>query len=100
SLPCFYTLSLHDALPICPHSVHEINMYDNQTRSGYPRYPGEIKNMKDLKDMIDGYDCGIRYADNQIGKLFENLEEKEVMDDLVRSEEHTSELQSRFDLVC
>ena len=35
-------------------------MYDATTNPNYPRYPGELTNMKDLRLMIDGYDCGIR----------------------------------------
>src|SRR5699024_5990541 len=33
-------------------------------------------------------------------KLFENEQLKPIIDHIFRSEEHTSELQSRFDLVC
>src|SRR5699024_11661796 len=33
-------------------------------------------------------------------KLFDTLDEEESYSPLIRSEEHTSELQSRFDLVC
>jgi choline-sulfatase len=67
---------------IGPHSPHEINMYDNHTYPEYPRHPGEIKDMSDLRRMIDGYDCGIRYADEHVGCIFEALEEAGVMDDL------------------
>lgn len=30
--------------------------------------------MADLRKMIDGYDCGIRYMDSHLGKLFKTLE--------------------------
>ncbi|MGG4147435.1 sulfatase-like hydrolase/transferase, partial [Paenibacillus algorifonticola] len=49
----------------------------------YPRYLGEIANMEDMKKMIDGYDCGIRYMDDHLGRLFALLEEQGVMDDLI-----------------
>ena len=39
--------------------------------------------MRDLKQMFDGYDCGIRQADIHAGMLFEALEKQGVMDDLV-----------------
>jgi arylsulfatase A-like enzyme len=65
-----------------PHSASEINMYDNQTKPQYPRHPGEIKTMQDLRRMIDGYDCGIRFMDEHIGMLFRELEALGVMDDL------------------
>ncbi|MFW5980507.1 MAG: sulfatase, partial [Halanaerobiaceae bacterium] len=66
-----------------PHKPHEIAMYDNSTSPEYPRHPGEIKDMEDMRKMIDGYDCGIRYMDENIGKLFSALEEKGVMDDTI-----------------
>jgi arylsulfatase A-like enzyme len=66
-----------------PHSPREINMYDNRTDPRWPRYPGEILDMEGLRRMIDGYDCGIRYMDSHIGRLFEALERQGVMDDLV-----------------
>jgi len=66
-----------------PHSVHEINMFDNRTSPDYPRYPGEIKNAEDLRKMIDGYDCGVRHMDDQVGKIFAALEAQNVFDDVI-----------------
>ena len=66
-----------------PHGALEINMYDNKTNPDYPRYPGEVRNMEDLRMMIDGYDCGIKYMDDHIGQLFAALKQKKVFDDLV-----------------
>ncbi|MFC5451593.1 sulfatase family protein [Paenibacillus aestuarii] len=66
-----------------PHSVHEINMFNNRTSPNYPRYPGEILDMDGLRKMIDGYDTGIRYLDTHIGKLLDALNKQGVMDDLV-----------------
>src|SRR5699024_11297380 len=55
---------------------------------------GEIKNIWDL--MNTSYDKFIRTTDEdhekQVKKIFKKM--------YARSEEHTSELQSRFDLVC
>ncbi|WP_141336295.1 sulfatase [Paenibacillus sp. tmac-D7] len=71
------------------HCVHELNIdfknktYDNQTNPSFPRHPGEIQDMNDMRRMIDGYDCGIRYMDEHLGRLFAALEEQGVMDDLV-----------------
>ena len=67
---------------IGPHSVHEISMYSDRTSPGYPRQPGRIADMEGLRRMVDGYDCGIRYADEHVGKLFAALEAQGVMDDL------------------
>lgn len=66
-----------------PHSAQEINMYDNKTLPQYPRHPGEIRDMDDLRTMIDGYDCGIRHMDEHIGTLISKLKEMAVWDDLV-----------------
>ncbi len=65
-----------------PHGAREINMYDNVTNPRYPRHPGELCDMKDVRRMIDGYDCGVRYVDGHIGMLFEALAKQGVMDDL------------------
>lgn len=66
-----------------PHGAHEINMYNNGTNPRFPRHLGEIKDMADLHEFFDGYDCGIRYMDSHIGQLFAALREKGVMDDLI-----------------
>ena len=66
-----------------PHSARELNMFNNQTNPHHPRYPGEILNMDHLRQMIDGYDCGIRYMDDHIGRLFDALRAQGVMDDLM-----------------
>ncbi len=66
-----------------PHSASEINMYDSEVSPQYPRHPGEIRNEADLRKMIDGYDCGIHFMDQNIGAILQNLREQEVMDDLI-----------------
>ena len=57
-------------------------MYDDYKNPNYSRYPGEIKSMDDLKQVIDGYDCGIKYMDENIGHIFEALKDEGVFDDL------------------
>lgn len=66
-----------------PHGAREINMYDNEEDPRYPRHPGEITDMAGLRKMIDGYDCGIRYMDNELGKVFAALERMNLMDELI-----------------
>ncbi len=66
-----------------PHSPREINMFNNQTNPEFPRHPGELEDMNDLREMIDGYDCGIRYMDEHIGTLMSVLEEKGLAEDMV-----------------
>ncbi|WP_178021423.1 sulfatase [uncultured Paenibacillus sp.] len=66
-----------------PHSPREINMFDNKKNPKWPRQPGEFLDMEGLRQMIDGYDCGIRYVDSHIGQLMEALSRKGVMEELV-----------------
>ncbi|WP_099221623.1 sulfatase [Listeria costaricensis] len=64
-----------------PHSIHEIDMYWSNPLPQFPRYPTKIETMTDMKRMFDGYDCGIRYADEQIGKILNLLAEQGVLED-------------------
>ncbi len=65
-----------------PHGPWETNMFDDVMPPGITRQPGKILNMDDLRKMIDGYDCGIRYMDHHIGLIMQALEEEGVADDL------------------
>lgn len=66
-----------------PHGAWEINMYDDQTNPKFPRHPGQVPDMEGFRKLIDGYDCGVRYMDQHIGRIFEALKEKGVFEDLV-----------------
>jgi arylsulfatase A-like enzyme len=80
----------HRKLP-GPHSIQDISMYDNATdRERFPRQPGEVRDMKELRELIDGYDCGIRYADEHVGKILAALEAQGVLDDtaIIISSDH------------
>lgn len=65
-----------------PHTAREIGMYNSNVNPRFPRHLGEIKDMQDLRQMVDGYDCDIAYLDTHIGQIFDALEEQGVMDDL------------------
>ncbi len=67
---------------IGPHTAREIAMYDSEVNPRYPRQSGELEDMHDLRQMIDGYDCGIRYMDDHIGRVLSALEEQGVLDDM------------------
>src|SRR5688572_33200690 len=69
-----YTLSLHDALPICHHRPQH---YHDQAKH-LPAHQGEVHR----------FPPDLRFQAGRIG------------DALGRSEEHTSELQSQSNLVC
>ncbi len=75
------TLQAHRALA-GPHGAQEINMYDSVENPRYPRHPGELRDLDDVRRLFDGYDCGIAYMDSHIGQLMEALQAKGVADDL------------------
>ncbi|MEI6521250.1 MAG: sulfatase-like hydrolase/transferase, partial [bacterium] len=66
-----------------PHKIREISMFDNNENPKYPRQPGEIENMDNWKRFIDGYDCGIKYMDDHIGKILKSFAAAGVLDDMV-----------------
>jgi arylsulfatase A-like enzyme len=76
-------------LKVGPNCVHELHIdyfartYTSKPDPMYPRDLGEIKDMADLKKMVDNYDIGIRYMDENIGMLFDRLEQLGVMDELI-----------------
>src|SRR5688572_31610688 len=73
-----YTLSLHDALPIC--------------EVGKPFWEAKTE----VSAMVNKIDVTI----NDSLPLFKSYEIQEIMPKTLRSEEHTSELQSQSNLVC
>ena len=65
-----------------PHGAREILIYDNSPWPGFPRHLTEVGNMDELHQFVDGYDCGIRYMDEHIGRLLEALDAQGALDDL------------------
>lgn len=49
----------------------------------WPREPREIRDAADFQRWIDGYDTGIRYMDDHIGQVLEELERQGVLDETV-----------------
>src|SRR5699024_12475804 len=80
-----YSLSLHDALPICP-----------ALRPSSRSHP--------VRQHLHRQGCGCHECagpDQATGRTPHSLVRRDLQPALpLRSEEHTSELQSRFDLVC
>ena len=52
-----------------------------QGENPFPRQPDQIDSMENYKKWIDGYDCGIYYADLQVGALVDKLNELGILDD-------------------
>ncbi len=84
-LPAWLTEEVFEShkTQVGPHKALNINMFDNRTDPRFPRYPGELTTMADVRRMIDGYDCGTRYMDSHIGQLFDAFEQQGVLDDLI-----------------
>jgi choline-sulfatase len=46
-----------------------------------PRHPWDLASMADVKQLFDGYDVGVRYADDTVGQLCSKLDDIGVLDD-------------------
>jgi arylsulfatase A-like enzyme len=66
-----------------PHTALDIGMYEARPKGvpDWPRHPWSLETERDLRRLIDGYDTGVRYADDYIGKILEKLENAGVLDD-------------------
>src|SRR5699024_12348943 len=97
--PPLSTLSLHDALPIyhvqCKSFVREnqINPIFHPVRGHKFEYEGALF----PKPRFDVGRLGLQVRDEKTLNFRQSLCRRK---NVQRSEEHTSELQSRFDLVC
>src|SRR5204863_9695353 len=90
--PELYTLSLHDALPICRElQGAETIGFTAQTRMSGINIDG--------RQIRKGAASAIRAHVEAMGGVFPK-EVTTTVEEVSRSEEHTSELQSRRDLVC
>src|SRR5207247_9230519 len=78
-----YTLSLHDALPIWRHTalLRRVAGFTGAADPGYEHRPGDV-------------------LQRRLAPLSPSLSHRPLRRWPRRSEEHTSELQSRVDLVC
>lgn len=65
-----------------PHSPQEPHGYGGETfYLGFPRFPEVIDSMDAVKRWYDGYDTGIRYADDHIGRILDKLEALGVLEE-------------------
>ncbi len=46
-----------------------------------PRHPWDLASMDAVKQLFDGYDVGVRYADDTVGRLCSKLDDLGVLDD-------------------
>src|SRR5699024_11620697 len=89
-----YTLSLHDALPILYRLGADVEekLITNEQKDLLEQLEMPLSLI--LGEMEH---TGVRVDVNRLQDMGEELKERLAN---IRSEEHTSELQSRFDLVC
>lgn len=66
-----------------PHGALEIGMYSDFVPPRFPKQPGRLDTLADVKKLFDGYDTGIRYADMHVGLIINKLKEKGIYDDTV-----------------
>lgn len=65
-----------------PHSAQEPHEWGDETFIyDYPRLPVQLDSMLNVKRWIDGYDTGIRYADDHVGQVLNALADTGVLDD-------------------
>jgi choline-sulfatase len=62
-----------------PHSAREPWGFASDRDA--PRAPAEIRDLADYTRWIDGYDTGIRYADDCLGRILDALDRKGVLED-------------------
>lgn len=60
-------------LHVGPHGANEIGMWDDETSPRYPKHPGKLENLADMKHLVDSYDDGVKYADENIGMILDHL---------------------------
>jgi arylsulfatase A-like enzyme len=66
-----------------PHSAREPRGFGPYDEGKYPRSPVEIDSMAAVRKLFDGYDTGIRYADDHAGRLLNALADAGVQDDTI-----------------
>jgi len=66
-----------------PHSAQEAFGFrlKPELASVFPRQPQQMASMADVRAMFDGYDTGVRYADDEVGRLLDHLDRLGVLED-------------------
>lgn len=68
-------------LHIGPHGANEINMWNDDHYESCPKHPGRLRNLEEAKQFLNQYDNGIRYTDDNIGRIIGWLKEHGLYDD-------------------
>lgn len=71
----------HHQKHVGPHSIQDLNMYDDYADPRYPRQPGRCDSLEEVKGLMDNYDTGIYYSDILVGQIIDQLKELGVYED-------------------
>lgn len=79
-----------------PHSAQEVNGFEAHAPhfARFPHQPLQIASMDAVRAMFDGYDAGIRHADNHVGRVLNALADAGVLDEtlVIVSSDHGENL--------
>jgi choline-sulfatase len=73
-----------------PHSALDPGMFSDANAAKYPREVAQIKDLASLRHWINGYDTGIKYVDDYVGKIVGRLKAAGIYDDtaIIISSDH------------
>jgi len=73
-----------------PHSALDISGIHGTPNPEFPRHPGSLNNLAEVKNFFDQYDCGIKYADQLIGNVIDLLKAQDIYDEtaIIISSDH------------
>lgn len=77
-----------------PHSAREARGFDEYKDPRYPHQPHVIDSLQAARMMFDGYDAGVKYADDHLSRLLNALADAGVLDEtlIVVSGDHGENL--------
>ena len=83
-LPAWLTEQVRAAhfASVGPHSAQEaVGFSTDYPYGAYPRQPRQIADMAAVRQLYDGYDTGLRFADDHIGRILEHVARLGIADD-------------------
>ena len=67
-----------------PHSAREVRGFGPwQEEDRFPRQPAEMSSLEQVRRLFDGYDTGVKYADDAIGRIMDALAGLKILEDTV-----------------
>jgi arylsulfatase A-like enzyme len=87
-LPSWYTeeVRLQHWAGCGPHSAREVMGYsevEEWRQREWPMQPVVIDSMREARGMFDGYDGGVRFADEHVGRILNALADRSLLDDAI-----------------